>query len=955
MACEPGDEDAGRLSSAILAALGVPSESGGTLDRVLEALNAAAPVDVCVFLDDLHELPAMSAGERFVGELSTRLPPHAHLVLSSRDPVPIPVARRRASGQVVDVRGDMLAFTDAEVAALAEQLGQAHVRCEGLGGWPSLVRLVLSAPAGSARQFLWEEVVAGLSPSERSGLLALAVLGSGSRGEVTEVAGCDVDVDRLVLTVPLLYQDEQGRLGAHELWADAVDRLFRRADVQVSRVAPSRSSANAARPFAWVRQPCGGGSQKCSGWRASRSCAKTSGQFRSTRRHDGWRTHRPMLNGTRERQLLELAARYAEHGQPYELDRELDALEAAFAESGDSDGHAVTLAVGAVAAHARSDMTRLVAMTQRIRALPAPPQDPLLQFFVGTFDAARAALTGDVEGSLRTIESIPLDRVPPTVRELATRLHVIMLVLAGRAEEAVSIGRSLRQSSNVIVQSIPSMLRWAAGDPSEYLVAAPRAPKPGPVANHPYRFFRAAHGAVVAASLGDRSLADGWRQEMEASIGSATDSRDSSLAVAVQACCKILDHDEDAVKSLIAGHLARHPLTDARGEAHLRNNLAIAYVASDTVREYWDDAALGPSHARARAIARHLLTARDGRLDRHTELASPSMVVTTLPLPWTVELAVRAHAAGCSDGTALVRDVATWLPAPTRRELEWLAAHGDATCRAAAVGLGEDLLDLTHVPLVIDVLGPLRLSKGDLEIRGNELRRGRVRTLLALLVLRGPVRRERICDLLWPDLAPATAARNLRVTLSHLRRLLDSDMEAPRSTSTIRSAHDSIELAGPPLVDTDLRRLEGHLAAANQAEQVGDTSGIIAHLTQAVHMWRGDPLVDLIALDELSGDIEYIQRSIIDACQQLGELQLIAGRFDEALRCAERSRVAAPYSERAHRLAIACHLQRRDRAGLNSAVRTTHHMLDELGVEPEAATSMLLRRAEVLLGHLPAA
>ena len=187
----------------------------------------------------------------------------------------------------------------------------------------------------------------------------------------------------------------------------------------------------------------------------------------------------------------------------------------------------------------------------------------MLQFFVATFDAARAALTGDVEGSLRTIESIPLDRVPPTVRELATRLHVIMLVLAGRAEEAVSIGRSLRQSSNVLVQSIPSMLRWAAGDPSEYLVAAPRAPQPGPVANHPYRFFRAAHGAVVAASLGDRSLADGWRREMEASIGSATHSRDSSLAVAVQACCKILDHDEDAVKSLIASHLVRHPLTDA--------------------------------------------------------------------------------------------------------------------------------------------------------------------------------------------------------------------------------------------------------------------------------------------------------------------------------------------------------------------------------------------------------
>ena len=483
--CEPGDEDARRLSLAILAALGVPSESDGTLDRVLQALNAVAPVDVCVFLDDLHELPAMSAGEQLVGELSTRLPPHAHLVLSSRDPVPIPVARRRASGQVVDVWGDMLAFTDAEVAALAEQLGRAHVRCEGLGGWPSLVRLVLSAPAGSARQFLWEEVVAGLSPSERSALLALAVLGSGSRGEVTEVAGCDVDVDRLVLTVPLLYHDEQGRLGAQELWGDAVDRLFPHAEVHVARgraLEVFRSRGETVRmgsaAVRWgepemFRLACVALVRENLGALPIDTAAR-------------WLANTPSdARGTRERRLLDLAARYTEHRQPYELDRELDALEATFAESDDSDGHAVTLAVGAVAAHARSDTTRLVAMTQRMRALPAPPQDPLLQFFVGTFDAARAALTGDVEGSLRTIESIPLDRVPPTVRELATRLHVIMLVLAGRAEEAVSIGRSLRQSSNVLVQSIPSMLRWAAGDPSEYLVAAPRAPSRGPLPTTP--------------------------------------------------------------------------------------------------------------------------------------------------------------------------------------------------------------------------------------------------------------------------------------------------------------------------------------------------------------------------------------------------------------------------------------------------------------------------------------
>jgi DNA-binding SARP family transcriptional activator len=229
-----------------------------------------------------------------------------------------------------------------------------------------------------------------------------------------------------------------------------------------------------------------------------------------------------------------------------------------------------------------------------------------------------------------------------------------------------------------------------------------------------------------------------------------------------------------------------------------------------------------------------------------------------------------------------------------------------------------------------------------------------VRTLLALLVLRGPVRREWICDLLWPDFEPAAAAQNLRVTLGRLRRLLEPDRVAGQSTAMmIRGGAEVIELARPPLVDTDLERFHRYLADADHAQQTGDSTEEIACLSRAVELWRGDPLPDLASIAELAGDVEYIRRSVVDGCLRLGELLLMAGRFDEALRCAERSRVASPYSERAYRLAIACHLQRRDHAGLESAVRSTQSMFTELGVEPDDATEMLLRRAELRLGPAP--
>ena len=42
-----------------------------------------------------------------------------------------------------------------------------------------------------------------------------------------------------------------------------------------------------------------------------------------------------------------------------------------------------------------------------------------------------------------------------------------------------------------------------------------------------------------------------------------------------------------------------------------------------------------------------------------------------------------------------------------------------------------------------------------------------------LLVLVGPLRRDRIGELMWPGLDPVAAGRNVRVTLSRLRAMLE--------------------------------------------------------------------------------------------------------------------------------------------------------------------------------------
>ena len=573
-----------------------------------------APVDVCIVIDDVHELPAMSAGQALVSDLATRLPAHGHLVLASREPVQTPLARRRAAGQVVEVGPDALAFSDAEITALARMLGEDPAACRELAGWPSLVRLVLSAPPGALRQFLWEEIVARLPSPEQSGLLALAVLGSGSDSEVAAVAGEEIDIDRLMGSVPLLYQDAQGRFGAHQLWEDAAERIFPAAQIANVR---RRALQTLRERGETVRM----GSAAARWQDAHMFCVACVSLVLESLgalpidTADRWLASTPPgAVGTPEQQLLGLALRHAQRREDDDLDAELDQLEADFQDRGDEAAQAVTLALASVVAHGRGDQLRLLLLAERIRALPRIAAQPLLLFLVHAVDAALSSLTGDVDGALDTIASMSFKHVPQPVGELVTRLHVVMLQLAGRADEAVPIASSLLESPRAYVRSMPSMARWWAGDPSEHL-AAPPVGDPLLDLNHRDRFVWSAYGVVVAASLGDRALMEVMRHELEAAAGSSLDGRDGAIASGSLACYEILAHDEEAARTVIADHLTHHPLSDRLGEVHLRRTLAVAYICDDRVRRCWDDTPLGRVHLRARAAARQFLAAREGRLD----------------------------------------------------------------------------------------------------------------------------------------------------------------------------------------------------------------------------------------------------------------------------------------------------------------------------------------------------
>ena len=102
-------------------------------DRAIAALvNDLATVsgDLVIVLDDVHviEAPEIDEGLAF---LLDHLPPQVHLVIITRSDPPLPLARMRARGELVEVRAADLRFTTDEAAAyLNDQMGLALAGAE---------------------------------------------------------------------------------------------------------------------------------------------------------------------------------------------------------------------------------------------------------------------------------------------------------------------------------------------------------------------------------------------------------------------------------------------------------------------------------------------------------------------------------------------------------------------------------------------------------------------------------------------------------------------------------------------------------------------------------------------------------------------------------------------------------------------------------------------------------
>jgi LuxR family maltose regulon positive regulatory protein len=976
LSCEAAYEDPVCFATALLDAMsadGRARELGRRVApgprEVIGALIRPAPLEVCLLLDDVHEIPPGSPGAAFLREVARTLPATAHLVLSGREAPDVPLARREATGEVIRIAGEDLTFTDVEVRALARRLGRDSRLAEPLHGWPAMVRLSLAAGPAAPWQYAREEVLGRVSDSQRQALAALAALGTGTAREVAEVAGGPVTLDDLARQVPLVGVLDDGRYRAHDLWADAVPRIMTVQDEQPLReraVAVLAARGDLARAG---RLACQARDWRLLGDLAVDLVHTTLSALPRAIAERWLAAVPPPVADHPAFVLLRAAALHAGDFKDPRIDSLLDRAWHEMLARRDQRGAAAVLGQAMITAHSRADLARLGVVAEWGDRLDGPVS-PVVTLLCRNVAAMRAEGHGDPEAALAEFAKAPVHEVPRALALSVWRFQFHCLNMCGCGREAAELAdRTLADAGDELVRLSGAMARWFDGDPSGLsrlrrrglgalmahgladsgtgTRARARGARPAEAATDTTTaregFVATALAAVMAASCGEEAAFP----SMPCGDPADRDNpRDAVLACAAQAAVAVVRGAEPAARQAYARHVARWPVEDRFAERHLRRFLALGYVLNERLRAHWDGVALGPSHLAARAAARALVEARAGDLTAAAEL-TPAHALCFLPLPWSVELAARLAAAGHPRGHELGRWLADTLGQIVHRQLRKTARPAGSPLAAGAAQLLAALPAPPTQRTEIAVIGPMRLTRDGVPVDAPELRRVRVRQLLSALAVRPVLTRDQAIELLWPGLATAKAARNMRVTLTHLRRLLEPDRSGGDASYHLRTDGDTIRLLESEFLSVDLWTLDRLDKRAVQARADGDIDRTAALLADAVALWRGDPLPDLhhVRSPDVVVEIDQVRVRHVSHLLTLAELRLVADDAAASIALAERALSLEPFDARGHRVALAAALRGRRPAQIAAVRRRVSSALRQLGVPPDPPTAILLRQA----------
>ncbi|MGH9251286.1 MAG: hypothetical protein ACRD0W_17440, partial [Acidimicrobiales bacterium] len=675
LGCDAGDGDHRTLADGLANALRTdvprlnepgdvgPTELGAAL---ADGVWRNAPRQVCLVLDDVHEVPADSPAAGLLATLVDALPANGHLVLAGRQEPPVPLSRVAAQGWLARIDESELAFADDELESFARLREVPLNRVNDLGGWPALAELRTLGPGHNVDGFLAEEVLAHLSDDERQAVAVVAAVGGADQALLDTILDRRVDLATLASRIPLVTSDDRGWHAIHPLWserlsvgildADTRAEAQRRAglelvgrDLQQGAGLLIRAGADDDLRVA-LRTSC----------RAQALPASAQGLGRL------YRELPAAVRSTPEGELLAGIATAAT-----DLDRGVELLESAaqrFADpdeggdEGDDLGLLSAVEHLAICAHWREDvelLERLLPYADQLTKIPEA------QGLLGLGQALLADTAGDAHGVLAALDAIDPGALGPYWLPQVAWLRATALLALGFPEAArrrvdvavAEAGPSLRGGLTMLqvnalthcgehdaaAAALDRMLTQLAPAGNDHLLAI-------------------AHTMVVArcALDGDVERAEQHMARARQHAGPSPRPSLQASMLAAEASLALAIGDEAGAAALFATQLAEHKLTEGRqAYGHLRR-IALLYVLVPETRIPFEHLELGPEYETGLALAQALVASREGGDLGPAAALTPEHWAAArafLPVSWRAELACSAVAGGQSDAEALVKDL----------------------------------------------------------------------------------------------------------------------------------------------------------------------------------------------------------------------------------------------------------------------------------------------------------
>ena len=193
-----------------------------------------------------------------------------------------------------------------------------------------------------------------------------------------------------------------------------------------------------------------------------------------------------------------------------------------------------------------------------------------------------------------------------------------------------------------------------------------------------------------------------------------------------------------------------------------------------------------------------------------------------------------------------------------------------------------------------------------------------------------PVPRERLIEELWRDAVPRTVNSVLNVYLSRLRRLL-----ADGAGEQLLATHAAGYVLNVRPEELDARRFEALLERGRQELAGGEAERAAATLRDALALWRGPALADLVFESFAQTEIARLEELRLTALDARIEADLALGREDSLVAELETLVAAHPFREGLRaQLMLALYHSGRQAEALETYRRARRTFSEELGIEP---------------------